>query len=221
MIADRWLGSYIYEFIGHDVDGVVSGNTTVEQIAESLGKFFANLYETVTKAFLTDFRKMPYDQIPKSELPGYGFVVAGYSAKSHYPEVWHVFVPTGPKPQLMRKQRDLSLNWFGIYEPLERYFKGYSDSLLKSLLERFEKLRGIPLSEDEKKELSSSLASYEYPTTASLMPISVGIEYVRFLLEIVTKHYHFAVGVAAVAGPLNIGYATYAKPKFELIHLEN
>lgn len=217
MIADRWLGSYLHEFVSKDPDGVISRETTLQEIAEALNAFFVNLYETVVKPFVQDFRKMPFDQTPADDRPGFGFVIGGYSANAYSPEVLHLFVPTLVKPQVMRKQRDLNLNWFGVSEPLERYFRGYSQTLLKSLLEQFEKFHGSALSEQEKTEIDALLAKHEYPTTASLMPVSVGVEYVRFLLELVANHYRFDVGMPIVSAPINIGRATYASGKFEIL----
>ncbi len=216
MIADRWLGSYLHEFVIKDPNGVLSRETTLHEIAEALSAFFVDIYETVVKPFVQDFRKIAFDQVPKDERPGFGFVIAGYSAGAYSPEVLHVFVPTTVTPQVMRKQRELNLNWFGIYEPLERYFKGYSQPILKSLLEQFEKIHGSPLSEQEKADIDAVLAKHEYPTTASVMPVSVGVEYVRFLLELVTNHYRFDVGIPAVTAPIRIGKATYASGKFEI-----
>lgn len=216
MIADRWMGSYLHEFVSTDPDGVLSRKTTVEEIAEALSGFFVKLYETVVKPFVQDFRKQPFEQIPTKDLPGFGFVIAGYSANIYWPEVFHVFVPTTVKPQLMRKQRDLSLNWFGEAEPIERYFKGYSQTLVASLLEQFEKIHGSALSEQETATINMLLAKHEYPSTASLMPVSVGIEYVRFLLELMTNHYRFDVGIPPVIAPLSIGKATYASNRFEI-----
>jgi hypothetical protein len=223
MIADRWLGSHLHEFVSKDPDGILSRDTTVEEIAGAVNALFADLYERVTKPFLEDFRKMPFDQIPVNERPGTGFVIAGYSAHCYYPEVWHVFVPTQIKPVLVRKQRELSPNWFGISEPLERYYKGYSQSVLDSLFAKFETLHGEALSDEQKAGIYSTLLKHEYPTTASLMPASVGREYVRFLLELVTSHYQFAVGIAPVSAPIKIGQATYSSRKFEIFksHSEN
>jgi hypothetical protein len=217
MIADRWLGSYLHEFVIKDPNGVLSRETTLQEIAEALSAFFVSIYETVVKPFVQDFRKITFDQIPEDERPGFGFVIGGYSANTYWPEVLHLFVPTVVKPQVMRKQRELNANWFGIYEPLERYFKGYSQTLLNSLLEQFEKIHGSALSEQEKSDIYGVLAKHEYPTTASLMPVSVGVEYVRFLLELVTNHYRFDVGISAVAAPIRIGTATYASNKFEIL----
>lgn len=218
MIADRWLGSYIHEFVTRDPNGVLSRETTVQQIAEELSAFFVNLYEKVVKPFVQDFRKKDFEQIPESDRPGFGFVIAGYSANVYWPEVFHVFVPTTITPQLVRKQRELNLNWFGsVSEPLERYFKGYSQMILTPLLEQFEKIHGSALSEQDKLDINALLAKHEYLTTASLMPVSVGIEYVRFLLELVIGHYRFDVGISPVTGPIRIGTATYASGRFEVL----
>lgn len=218
MIADRWLGSYLHEFVIKDPGGVLSRDTTLQEIAQALSAFFLNIYETVVKPFVQDFRKIAFDEVPKEERPGFGFVIAGYSAGAYSPEVLHMFIPTNIAPEVMRKQRELNLNWFGVSaEPLERYFKGYSQPILKSLLEQFEKIQGVPLSEQDKADIYAVLAKHEYPTTASIMPVSAGVEYVRFLLELVINHYRFDIGIPAVTAPIRIGRATYASGKFEIL----
>lgn len=217
MIADRWIGSYIHEFITKDPNGVLSRETTLEEIAKGLSAFFVEVYDRVVKPFVEDFWKLPFDQIPAQELPGFGFVIGGYSANVYWPEVLHVFVPTTVKPEIMRAQRDLNLNWFGFSEPLERYFKGCSQTILNALLKEFEKIHGSALSEQEKADINALLGKYEYPSTASLMPVSTGVDYVRFLLELVIDHYRFDVGIPAVTGPVRIGKATYAGDRFEIL----
>lgn len=216
LLGDRTIGNHLHEFVAKDPQGVISQETTLEQIAEGLNTFFTNLYDTVVRPFVADFRKMPFDEVAVEQRPGFGFVIGGYSANAHSPEVFHVFVPSPSGPQRMRKQRELNVNWFGIYEPIERYFKGYTQALLNSLLEEFEKIHGSALSEQEKAAIYAALAKHEYTTTVPLMPVSVGVEYVRFLLELVTNHYRFDVGMPIVGGPVRIGKATYASSTFEI-----
>ena len=217
MIGDRSIRSHLHEFVTKDPDGVLSRETSLQQIAEGLRAFFANLYEKVVKPFLQDFRKMPFDQIPVDQRPGFGFVIGGYSANAYLPEVFHVFVPTVSEPQVMRRQRELNANWFGLYEPIDRYYKGYTQPILNSLLEQFEKIHGSALSEQNRADINALLATYEYPNTISLMPVSVGIEYVRFLVGLVINHYRFDVGIPLVGGSVRIGKATCASGTFEVL----
>jgi hypothetical protein len=217
LLGDRTIGNHLHEFVAKDPEGIIGQETTLQQIAEGVNAYFTNLYDTIAKPFVANFRKMPFDQVPVEQRPGYGFVIGGYSANAYFPEVFHVFVPNNSGPQRMRQQRELNVNWFGTYEPLDRYFKGYTQPLVESLLEQFKKIHGSDLSEEEQAGIYAALAKYEYTTTASLMPVSVGVEYVRFLVGLVTNHYRYDVGMPIVGGPIRIGKATYAAGTFEIL----
>jgi hypothetical protein len=47
MIGNRTIGNYLREFVALDPAGVISGDTTVPEIAEELRKFFLDLYQKV------------------------------------------------------------------------------------------------------------------------------------------------------------------------------
>jgi hypothetical protein len=163
------------------------------------------------------FRKKPYDQIPVNERAGFGFVLGGYSAGSFMGETWLVFVPLQNEPVPLRKQGDYSINWFGSIEPIDRYLKGYSQGLIDELRGYVEKQRGNAFTENEQQELNAILVKAEFPMPLVAMPIAVGVECVRFLVQLGIDHFRFTLGAEFVAGGPNIGKATYMDKRFEIL----
>jgi hypothetical protein len=218
-IGNRSIESHLHEFITRDPNGVISGETTVQAVAEELRTFFADLHERIVLPFLEGFRKRPYDQIPEQERPGFGFVLAGYSAKSYLGEIWQVYVPTHKEAIQLRKPGDYSLNWIGSIDQINRYMKGYSDEMLAELRQYLEKTHPITFS-SEQNEINSILAKSEYIIPTTVMPLAVGIEFVRFLVQLTIDHHRFAMGPAYVAGGPKIGVVSYAGKPFEILEMK-
>ncbi|MFZ0245282.1 hypothetical protein [Candidatus Binatus sp.] len=217
LIGDRSVGSYFREFVVSDPNGVISGETEIQVIAEELNKFFAKLHKEIVLPSSEVFHKKPYDQIPANERPGFGFVLGGYSANSYMGEIWQVFVPVLTEAVQLRKAGEYSINWFGNIEPIDRYLKGYSQGILNELRQYIEKGRGIPFSDQEQRDINAILARAEYILPITAMPVEVGTELVRFLVELTINHFRFALGAAFVAGEPRIGKASYMGTPFEIL----
>ena len=216
-IGNRSIESYLQEFVVSDPNGIISGETTVQMIAEELRKFFAQLHEGIVVPFLEKFRKKSYDQIPEQERPDFGFVLGGYSAKSYSGEIWQVYVPAHLEPIQLRKPGDHSFNWIGSIDQINRYLKGYSDNMLAELRQYIEKTHPNSFSPEEQNEINAIVAKSEYVLPTSVMPLAVGIEFVRFLIGLSINHHRFAMGPAFVAGGPKIGVASYTGKPFEIL----
>lgn len=216
-IGNRSIESYLHEFVASDPNGIISGETTVQTIAEGLREFFAQLHESIVLPFSEEFRKRPYDQIPEQERPSFGFVLGGYSARSYSGEIWQVYVPTHKEPIQLRKQGDYSLNWIGSIDQINRYLKGYSDDMLAELRQYILKTHPTVFSPEEQNEINAIVAKSEYVMPTSVMPLGVGVEFVRFLIGLSINHHRFAMGPAFVAGGPKIGIASYASKHFEIL----
>ncbi len=216
-IGGRSVESYLHEFIVRDQDSVISGETTIQAIAEALQRFFAQLHKSIVLPFLRDFRKMPYDQIPEQERPGFGFVLGGYSPQSYLGEIWQVYVPTFKEPIQLRKPGDFSFNWIGTIDQINRYLKGYSDDMLAELRQHILKNHPNFFSPEEQNEINAIVAKSEYVVPTSVMPLAVGIEFVRFLIDLTISHHRFAMGPAYVLGGPKIGVASYSGKPFEIL----
>jgi hypothetical protein len=217
LIGGRSTTSYFREFVDSDPNGVISGETTVQAIAEELYKFFEQLYKDVVIPSTEDFRKKPFDQVPAVERPGIGFVLGGYSAHSYLGEVWQVFLPVNKGAVQLRKPGEYSINWFGHIDPVDRYLKGYSQNLLNELRQYVVTKRDRQFSDEEQQEINAILAKAEYTLPIVSMPVEVGVDLVRFLVELTINHFRFALGAAFVAGGPKIGKATYTGAPFEIL----
>jgi hypothetical protein len=216
MIGNRSVESHLQEFIDSDPKGVISKPSTVKAVADELTAFFFKLHEAIVVPGVEQFRKRSYNEVPEVERPGFGFVLGGYSANSYSAETWHVFVPTNKEAAQLRKPGDHSLNWFGNIDPINRFLKGYSDSMVAELRKCIEGHREA-LSAEEQKDLQAILDKSEYIMPTMAMPLTVGVEMVRFLVSLSINYFRFAIAPAYAAGGPKIGKATYTGKQFEIL----
>ena len=217
MIGSRSIESHFQEFVVSDPNGVISGPSTLQAVADELRSFFFRLHEKIVIPSVAEFRKRPYDEVPESERPSFGFVLGGYSANSYSGETWHVFIPTNKESVQLRKPGDHSFNWFGNIDPINRYLKGYSDNMIDELRKYIELGRGKPFSDQEKQDIDRIIDKSEYLMPATAMPLTVGVELVRFLVSLSINYHRFAIGPAYVAGGPKIGIANYTGGQFEIL----
>ena len=219
VVGNRTVGNYIRQFVAENPNRVVKPESTLRDIAEELHEFFSRLYKQIVVPVAEKYQGKPFDQIPVDSRPGFGFVIGGFSGGAYLSEVWQVLVPATNEPQILRAQGDFSSNWFALYEPIDRYFKGFSRTLLAQLLEYFARLRGSAFSDAEQKEIADIITSHEFIIPTSAMPISVGIEFARFMVELVINHHRYAIGGPVVGGRARVGVVTDkgTGPKFEIV----
>ncbi len=89
--------------------------------------------------------------------------------------------------------------------------------MLAELRQYIEKTHPNSFSPEEQNEINAIVAKSEYLVPTSVMPLAVGIEFVRFLIELTVNHHRFAMGPAYVAGGPKIGIASYAGKRFEVL----
>ncbi len=220
VIGNRTIGSYLREFVLSDPNQVVSGPTTVQQIAEELRHFFMSRYQQIIVPLVEQVHGKPFDQVPQEQRPALGLVVGGFSYGAYLSEVWMFVLPIHATPnstQLTRGQGDFNSNWFALFEPIHRYVKGWSPALLAELISFFETQRGSPLTPAEKQQVDALVAKHEFAIPVAAMPLKVGTEYTRFLVELVINHHKYAIGAPVVGGHAKIGRVTYTGTKFEIL----
>jgi hypothetical protein len=207
VFGDRSIGSYLREFEVRDPDGVVSGKNHVAEVVEAMRTFFMHHYD---QHLTTD------DQ--RSEL---GLVVAGFSSGDYLSEVWHIRIPqhdeSGSAEQA-REQGNFGVHWWGASDPLQRYARGYDNHLIENLLSYFQGLCGRPFSTEEWTQIDGMLIEHSYGVYSGAMPIQEGIEYTRWLVEMVVNHYRFVEEQPTiVGGAANIGIVTYTGEEFRIL----
>lgn len=219
-LGDRSIGSYLREFESEYPEIVADNECKVIDVVEGLRDFFRDRYREKIVPQIDDF-----DSLPDEKKPVLGLVVGGFSQQASLSEVWKILIPhhneieEDEMGQEMR-QRDkgsFGTNWFSMFEPIRRYIKGFDNNLLNDIVNFIENIKGDQLSSSENEELKTILREHEYQIPFSAMPVPVGVEHTRFLVELVIQHEHFSVGAPVVGGEAKVGKVTYKGEKFEIL----
>jgi len=162
-------------------------------------------------------------------LPLVGIVVGGFSTGQYVPELWHILIPYHQNPgsaQMRVARGENTVTWYSMYEPIVRYINGYDQLIIDELKTYIEGpgLLGRPLAPNEQAAIGDILQKYQYVMSFSSMPIEQGVEYVRFLVDLAIKHYHFSSGFAhepwtekIVGGRVRLGVVTYKGESFRIL----
>lgn len=220
VIGSRNLGSYLREFEAKDPNGAVSGPSPLKTVVEELRKFFFDKYQQIIIPELEKKHDKKFEEIPANKVPAFGLVIGGFSSNEYLSEVWEILIPRNSKANNATQKRgrgDFGTNWFGMYEPIRRYIKGYDNKMVQHLQNLIEKLRGEKLTSSEQASIKNILRKFEYPIPYAAMPMEEGIEHTRFLVELVINHHRFAMGAPVVGGKANIGKVTYKAEKFQIL----
>jgi|SRR5215216_1854313 len=207
VLGNRSIGSYLREFEVRDPHSVVSKPGKVADLVEAMRAFFMSYYG---------------EHIPVTDQGAVlGLVVAGYSFGDYLSEVWHIQIPQHGEPggaELSREQGNFGLHWWGAYGPIQRYALGYDDNLKEDHKSYFQELLGRGFTPEESHELDDIFARYGYEIYSGAMPMREGIEYIRWLVELVVNHYRFIEEQPMiVGGAVNVGLVTYTEEKFRIL----
>jgi len=208
MIGNRTLGSQVRNF----VEQLGDGPDKIEDVVEEFRKFFMNLYGTVTVPTIEKLHGKKFSDIPEAQRPGFGFVIAGFSRNAGLAQVWAVFIPGHAQPgtaQRMRAEGDFNINWYALFEPINRYMLGYSTAMIQELQDYVAKLRGSPFSDAENAAMKTIIDKHQFLVPVAAMPIPVGVAFTRFLVELVINHHRFAIGAPVVGGRSRIAVVSY------------
>jgi hypothetical protein len=130
-------------------------------------------------------------------------VVAGYSEKSFFPEIWRFVIPfdndvSNQRPDQKGKP-NFGASWFGITEPIIRLHFGRDDGAVKILSEKFN------VSPDE---IHKVLRPLEYQVPFAQMPLQDAIEYANYMLNVVIGRFRFVAGPELCGGQIDIAAIT-------------
>ncbi len=219
-LGARSVGSYLREFEYTNPGDVLTDGKPIAEVVEALRQFFMDKYQETVAPTLEQQTGQPLDQIPLEQRSQLGIVVGGFSHAAYLSEVWNILIPQNNTPGsavLSRSQGDSGGNWFAMFEPIFRYTKGYSPNLLNDVVSVFVEDRGVGLTQDEQARIQEILLRYEYQIPFLAMPMHEGIQYARFLVELVINHHRFVIGAPIVGGGVQIGRVTYNVGEFEII----
>lgn len=222
VIGARTIGSFVREFEVHSsYSQLLQSEDRMEAIVEALRCFFMDVYSKLVIPDLVVAKGCGFDAIPLAERPAFGLVVGGFSRGAYLSEVWNITIPHNNTPgsaSRKRAQREFGTNWFAMFEPIRRYILGYDPRILQEMDDFFERLRGSPISDDERNQIKAILQKHEYKIPYFAMPMEEGIAHTRFLIELVINHHRFAIGAPVVGGNVTIGKVTYKQEAFEIIN---
>lgn len=184
-------------------------------------KYHATIVPTIQAAGL-DFNQ----ELQNGNVPTLGVVIGGYSSGQYLPELWHMLIPYHSNlnsAQQRFTRGNIGVSWYSMYEPVVRYINGYDLKLLNELKAYASGLLTRDLTEDENNQIASIVGKYQYKVSFASMPIDQGVEYVRFLIDLAIRHFHFSSGLAdepftekVVGGRARLGVVTYKGGSFKI-----
>ena len=209
----RSIGSFIHEFeLAHpDI-----ANLPIGEVVESLRAFFIGVYVRYAEHLFG----VPFDQIPADQKGTLGLIVGGFSPHAFLSEAWDIQIPSHREPQSARQicgPGNFIVAWFASFAPIERYIMGYDRGLLNETSTFIEGLLGRPLAAEEIERFAPIREKYSYHIMLDSMPIQVGMDYVRFLVQLAIQHYRFASPHPVVGGKAKLGVVTYKEENFRLL----
>jgi hypothetical protein len=104
-----------------------------------------------------------------------------------------------------------------MFEPIRRYLKGIDQAVLASILTWAQGLLQRPLDPPEVQALITAINGHEYQIPFAAKPMTEGVAFTRFLVDLVISHHKFAIGAAVVGGKARIGRVTYRGERFQIL----
>lgn len=156
------------------------------------------LLEHLRNAYQEEFGKLPQEQ-----QPILGIVVAGYSERGFFPEIWRFVLPIDKdiitqRPDINGKP-NFGASWFGITEPIIRLHFGRDENALRIISEKY----NIAI-----EELRETLGQLEYQVPFPQMPLQDAIEYAHYMLNVVVGRFRFVAGPELCGGQIDIAAVT-------------
>lgn len=140
------------------------------------------------------------------EQPTVGMMVAGYSHRVYFPEIWRFVFPMDIGEDLHNQRPDDShgnptfgASWFGMTDALVRLHFGYDRESIQQIAARSD------LNNEQLREL---VASFEYQLPWAVMPLQDAIEYANYMLNVAVGRYRFVIGPELCGGEIDIAAIT-------------
>ena len=160
---------------------------SVQKVAEGLVTHIKTFYER------------EFQNRSEADRPFLGLLVSGYATGQFVPEQWLVELPAKPGLRELRPEKggqpDFGANWFGITDAIVRLHWGRDDKALSILSERFD----VP-----KEEIHELLAPLQYQVLFAGMPLQDAIDYVVYLINVVSGRFRFVIGAPLCGGDIDV-----------------
>ncbi len=212
-LEGRSIGSFIREF---ELTHPDIGNLPIQEVVEQLRVFFMGVYVRFAEALYG----MPFDQIAADQKGTLGILVGGFSPNEFLSEAWEIQLPLHAAANSARRvcaPGEFLVAWFATFGPIERYLYGMDRNLLVETSAYVEGLLGRAMTQEEIDAYAPIRDKYAYRIMLDSMPIQTGIDYVRFLVQLVIQHYRFTSTHPVVGGRAKLGVVTYKQESFRLL----
>jgi hypothetical protein len=213
----RSIASLLHDF---ERQGISSDKSlSVRDIAEKLREFFQVPYrDTILKRGRVD-SESGSNTISEESLSLY-FVIAGYSPNTVFPEMWQVKIGSNSWPgtiETVREPGDFSSDWFGEYDPIYRYVRGYDPRLINDVVQLIRDAVSDQPGTDIEAHLREILDEYGQPVPYEILPVEMGISYVESLLALSVDYHHFSMARESARRAFRIGLITFRDDEFRIL----
>jgi len=215
-IGGRTIASWAAEF-ALLLPTTLPDQYSMADVAEAVRYFFFQRYEEHVLRPL-EAASGELEQGKDMQPPVLGLVLGGFSQQSFQSEVWYILLPFHREPGsalCQLGQGQFGSAWYAAMAPIHRYTKGFDSGVIESLVSYIGEIRE-PLKPEEIAEFKARCSRAEFQFVFPGMPITRGVEYVKFLIDLVIGHHKFAAGDPIVGGECKVGYATFMKDGFKL-----
>jgi hypothetical protein len=195
-LGRRSIESFVHEFSraeeARQAKAIKAGQVEpvdVEQTAKRFFGFMKGQYEQAFGAMAPD------------QMPGLGFIVAGYSDGEHLASEWEFLLPQSAELIRVRPQDGMGASWRGVAAPFSRVMFGIDPSLEQQLAQA----GASPAEIQRFKTVVSGLAT-QVPFDG--MPLQDAVGYCRFIIQTTIGWCTYAAGAALCGGPIRLATIT-------------
>lgn len=230
-LGNRTLRSYIRQFeIEHEPDELAG--ESLEDLCEELHDFFHTRYRTVIGEALEQGGR-DFDEVGVGDLPPLGMFVGGYSPDEPVPETHEIRVQVPPDhdeldPVIQKREPgNFGSDWGGQYDGVQRFHKGYQPQVIESAITALLDTIGVDADDLDQEAVSRAIqgavSPHEYQVPFVAMPVQEGVDYVKFLLQMMISQNRFVFESPTCAGPIRLavvrkyeGFEWVTDTEFEL-----
>jgi hypothetical protein len=201
-LQSRTIRSHVREFEASQNRDTIAGQP-VETVARELWQFLATAYRQEFVARGVDILSKPIEQ-----RPPLGILLGGFGPGEYLSEIWELSVQADSDQTgvvLKRARGTFGAVWKGTTEGVTRFHKGFSPQHLDRVLQVIFEHVGVTAPDAAlEMKIRDVLRAAEYHIPFDGMPLQEGVDYVRFLLDIMIRQTRFVVGAPTCGGPVRI-----------------
>jgi hypothetical protein len=196
-LEKRTIQSYVREFEAeHDRD--VVGMDSVQGNANAIWTFLHAKYLSALQQMGVDI-----SQVSPEDRPPLGLLLGGFGHNEYLSELWELSIQADDVASGVQCRRDRGVfgsTWKGTTHGIARFHKGFAfealDRVVQAVLTHF----GNQMNPTLQQDISQIVKGTEYQIPFDGMPLQEGVQYVRFLLDIMINQTRFVVGAPTCGG---------------------